>query len=692
MATYYTVTGNLGGFMPPGTNMASLVAVVTTNLGGPVVDTAGNRVALGDVDVPVQANGDISVSLLQTDSADTNVSGWSYWLNVGYRTAISKVGGRGVVRDVARLGPFPLTADSTLAELSVHFDTPAVDPTWRDGFRTEMETLRDEAAAISGLDDVEGAVILLDANPASPIRVQQDARLSATIGLGANLTRVLSRAKSGRPIKVAAIGDSVLEGTNVTSGGGVLGTDDALSLVASGIASRFGVTATKVNHALSGHTVAMGALSLKWNAAVTEQADLYLIAYGANDSAQQRFATPVRGYSPDAFAAGLERLFRRLRKDVPRADIAWLIYGQYNAASTAAENVALDKYATRAVEVCAAYGVEVIDARARFRAVDGIAPNAALYADSIHPNKAGHAALAAAVMEHLPTSRAGATPALAAVPTLGLYAPEKIGGGQDSGADFVLAPTAGKWVETGTWSTAGSARTSTTAGDKISGTFTGAELYVMLDTSTAADLHATLTIDGSPVYTNQPHDANPVGTSWMMLATGLTPGAHTWELALVSGTMTVSRVGWLASVAGAYNADTAHVVLASDTTLTQVPTSGSALTPLPSGSMYIDLPAGWATADVYLTGWLEYRITGSTATVRTVRTRLIVDGTDRRDIYVTSGPVGENTYLSPIAVDAVIVGMATHKLAALNITLTSADKTLTYLKAYRLEAKLIRRS
>ena len=160
MATYYTVTGSLGGFMSPGTNLASLVVVVTTNLDGPVVDTTGNRVALGDVEVPVRANGDISVSLLPTDSADTNVSGWSYWLNVGYRTSIAKVDGRGATRDVARLGPFPLTADSTLAELSVHFDTPAVDPIWRDGFRGEMETLRDEVAAI-----VDGLV---------PLRIRSD--------------------------------------------------------------------------------------------------------------------------------------------------------------------------------------------------------------------------------------------------------------------------------------------------------------------------------------------------------------------------------------------------------------------------------------------------------------------------------------------------------------------------------------
>ena len=142
-------------------------------------------------------------------------------------------------------------------------------------------------------------------------------RDSATIGLGPNPTRLNARAKSGRPIEAVAIGDSVLEGTNVTSGGGVLGTGDAISSITSGIAARFGVTTTKVNHGLSGHTVAIGPLSRKWNAAVAEQANFYLIAYGAKNSAQQRYSTPVRGYSPDAYAVGLERLFRRLRKNAP---------------------------------------------------------------------------------------------------------------------------------------------------------------------------------------------------------------------------------------------------------------------------------------------------------------------------------------------------------------------------------------
>lgn len=520
----------------------------------------------------------------------------------------------------------------------------------------------------------------------------QSAGLSATLEAGANLARFIRRCQAKRPVKVVAIGDSILEGATVTSGGGVLGADDALSLVATQTAARFGNTVTRVNHALSGHTVAMGALGLKWNAAVAEQGDLYLIDYLTNDLSAELYATPVPGYDVDAFAAGLERLFRRLRTDVPKADVAFLIAEPYNNPLADTNNSLKRAYADRARDVCAAYGVEVIDGYSAFLNSGGTAPDASLYSDSIHPNKVGHARLATEVMKHLPANHQGPTRLPAAMPAKGLHAPETVAvtQGQDTGTDFLHGPAAVKWVETGTWTDAGSARTTTTPGDKIAGTLTATEIYAMLDTSTSADLHATLKIDGVTVFTNQAFDARPLGNYWTPLVVGLTPASHTFELILVSGTLTVDRLGWLtAAVGGSYNTDIAHVVLGEGSALTQLPTGGTDATLL---STTITLPTGWTTADVYLRGFASYRVTATTTTVRHIRTRLLVAAAEVERHEVTVLPVPENTYAPSARFGGVALGVTNGAAIAVTGSLFSTDKTTTYNNAFKVEAMLVRRT
>jgi hypothetical protein len=279
--------------------------------------------------------------------------------------------------------------------------------------------------------------------------------------------------------------------------------------------------------------------------------------------------------------------------------------------------------------------------------------------------------------------------------TKGMFSPENVDtSAGDTGAQYLSGPASPQWIETGTWSndTNPLYRVTTSVGDKISGTFSGTELYVMLDTDVATGFRGTLKIDGTTVYTDQPFSARPLGMYWVPLATGLTPGSHTYELILAAGTLRVDRVAWLTAASGVYNKDIVDVVIDSNTTLTQLPTDGSALTPMPLGSVYLELPAGWGSADVAFKGWIEYRITGATTDIREIRTRLIFDGVDQRDTRHTAQAVSGNTYMGPFPLDCTIFGFTGHKLVALNLSLASTTKTLTYMKAYKIEARLTRRS
>ena len=148
-AARFTITANLVDLIGPGADWRKAVAVVTTNLGaGAGVAGAGGELGLGDGRVTVAQDGSLSASVVDPNDASLNVTGFAYTLHVSVPVAASMVRGRGAVRQTYSFGPFVPDASGPITTWRNQFDTPAVDPVWRDGFRAEMEDIRDEVAAI----------------------------------------------------------------------------------------------------------------------------------------------------------------------------------------------------------------------------------------------------------------------------------------------------------------------------------------------------------------------------------------------------------------------------------------------------------------------------------------------------------------------------------------------------------------
>ncbi|MDV6299944.1 SGNH/GDSL hydrolase family protein [Dietzia maris] len=510
-----------------------------------------------------------------------------------------------------------------------------------------QQTGQDRQAVAQDRTAVEDTRALLDeaydqsqAGMALPPRLMES-ELNATYGrTGENLARVVERMRSGQPVTIAAIGDSIFEATTQMPEGGTIAAagEDMLTKVVAGVESQFGVDATGSNQAKSGHTVAMGPLSLMWNAAVAANADLYLIMYGSNDINSDLTAEPVPGYRLEDSIAGLERLFRRIRTEVPKADIAVALSPPYKGSLGASNNAAKTAYNRRVRDVAAAYGVEVIDVWQAF--VDTPDYQNALMADTTHPNAAGHTVMAETILEHLPADKTlAASRSVAAIPARGLAHPERVDTSVgDTGAQSLLAPAAsGMYVLSGTFTTDGSYRVSSTVGDSVGGSGLFTEVYVMLDTSAATGLRATLTVDGVAVFTDTPLTTGKQGQYWVPMATGLSPGNHTWSLTITAGTLKVARVGWLAS---ATTGGTAFVnPYARQVQL--VPFS-SATVPVPSdgttgylyGALYgtpgiqtIDRPAGWGGMTVSFQGQVDMRINAATTTPRMVYVVIRHNGT-----------------------------------------------------------------
>lgn len=511
--------------------------------------------------------------------------------------------------------------------------------------------------------------------------------------LGANMSRFLNRSRAGWPVKIVAIGDSILEGTTVTSDGGVLGTDDALPRVAAAVTARFGNTVTTVNVAKSGHTAMMGPLSLLWNDAITEAADLYLIDYGTNDWSGNDYATPVPGYRTAASLAALERLFRRLRNEVPKADIAFLIANPYSSADSASNNVGKKAYNKAVADVCAAYGVEVIDGYAAFMASSN---RAGLMADSTHPNTAGHTVLAAEVMAHLPAGYTGPSASLAPVPAKGLRRPEEVDltlG--DSGVQSVLVPTASTWVEVGTWAADGSNRVTSTPGSSFTCTVNAVEFYAMLSTTAADNAVVTIKRDGTTIYASANLTLGKQGTYWVPLITvdnNLTPlgGTHTFEVVLVSGTLRVTRVGWLRGNVPAYNSDQDWQTVAQGSSTLAIASSGTTYLTPSSASTRITWPTDWVSAKVRFAGYVNLRTNAATTTPRRaqvlVRLNGVVVDTHQTEVLPSTASI----YLPPVTIACPAVDINSNRLVSVEVSMVSTDKTLCELISWDVQAHLVR--
>lgn len=203
MAQHYTITGDLNALT--GTlDLSRRRAVITSNLppNAVVVDKTNKTLHVGTGEFPIPADGVISVSLLESDATDTNVTGIEYWLETETVLPIlSNRNRRSQVTEV-KLGPFKVTKNANLADADMvaQFETPATAPAWRDGFKTEMEAVKTLAQTIAAAeaDRAEAAADLATdiSNIATP-----DGVVAALIPLGGAATAALC----------AAMGDQIAD-------------------------------------------------------------------------------------------------------------------------------------------------------------------------------------------------------------------------------------------------------------------------------------------------------------------------------------------------------------------------------------------------------------------------------------------------------------------------------------------------
>lgn len=175
MATYATLTINaediIGADFDP--SRASVWIEANTPHSAIVVD--GQTVRVGGRSEKF-VNGVATFELVTTNSAD-NPTSFSYR---GHITHIEK-GSREQGRKHLTISDFPLIADANLAAIEEAWDGLSADPIWRSDFRDEMEALLASTQAVAGADTADDLIAAVDLDAGSTFRVQQDARLKATV-------------------------------------------------------------------------------------------------------------------------------------------------------------------------------------------------------------------------------------------------------------------------------------------------------------------------------------------------------------------------------------------------------------------------------------------------------------------------------------------------------------------------------
>ena len=206
MATRYTVTADLRAIVGDAVDLANVTAVVKTTLPrDAVVADASGALWLGDGRAPI-VNGVATLDLLDPTDPDLNAS-WQYWLVVTTIPAEATVNRTLPRMQVHEVGPFVPDHSGPITDWADQFDTPAVSPEWRSGFRDEMEDLRDQSAAnlaaqtdLSQIDTPDALVGTLIETPGSDTatalnaaygRLEYTVTTDATIeAAGAHLTLV----------------------------------------------------------------------------------------------------------------------------------------------------------------------------------------------------------------------------------------------------------------------------------------------------------------------------------------------------------------------------------------------------------------------------------------------------------------------------------------------------------------------
>ena len=204
------------------------------------------------------------------------------------------------------------------------------------------------------------------------------------------LSRFVSKMLTGNNVLVSFLGDSILEGNSATAG------NDVATLVCSQLSTDYGVTVTKNNLANSGDRVYNTFIgTARIEKAITDNSDLVVIGFGRNDL-KSDMVEPGIGYPIDCFIGTFEHALRRLRKELPAADIIIMLENPMSVGASAnpyheTQNILLNALAT-------AYNCAVVDGYAAFTLLGNW--NAYL-ADGSHPNDDGYLVLKNAFMAKL---------------------------------------------------------------------------------------------------------------------------------------------------------------------------------------------------------------------------------------------------------------------------------------------------
>jgi len=378
--------------------------------------------------------------------------------------------------------------------------------------------------------------------------------------------RFLSKVKAGTAVKVTILGDSIYQGSTATTPG----TDDAISLLCTGIAARFGVTVTKSNRSSGGRTAFWERLE-QWAAALADNADLYLIGMtGKNDNTwEANGANNARltGYKTADSLAAIEAMVRELRAVKPKADIL-IASGNPYGTVYASSNVYQLTYSNGLAQLAAAYGCAYADGYTPFPRDPAAPLNAAAthLSDGTHPNSAGHAVLAAALLALFPatfdparspaSSLVDATPAGAAVwpvrtARTGLLSLTTQG--LTANTDRIPNPSFfGTWTGTGPW-------TSSTVNAYAVGMAKASEFFFKFKMGAGQGV-VDLYVNARPVATNV--DLSTLQDGKYLAAKTVAPGVNYATVVVKSGTVEFQGFSYTASVGEHIDIDATRVAVA----------------------------------------------------------------------------------------------------------------------------------
>lgn len=517
----------------------------------------------------------------------------------------------------------------------------------------------------------------------TPTKTALDAAY-ARAAKGSNVARFIRRAQSGEPLTITGLGDSVMAGQTVTNPD----TDGYMILLAADLATRFTNTVTQTNRAVGGRTLLTAHTFGDVASALTDAADLYLISFGKNDS-QIYFNTQGGEYGPGYprtySIAAMERLVRRIRDRVPKADVVLILDNPYTTVS--ADNV-LSLYHAEVERLAAQYGCELVDTHAAFKALGDF--SALINADGVHPNTAGHRLMADTILEHFPADYTGPAIAPGRPARLATLLPGKVDASKGNGGYVVASSTSVTgltFTKTGASWTGTAPHVATAAGDYIEYTFTGTELHVNMSLALADAPIFDVAVDGVTVKTGaDPRLAGSSIDSYVPVALGLTAAAHTVKITLASGTLRINQAATLAGPGTDLIGDTVSVTVASASAQgLAIDTAGNATALVDVAS--IPLPAGWNAMDVTLTGFCRAYVQSTTTEKRTVKLLPKINGVIVQNLQSSVGavPAGEFDFIT-FPVNHTHRGATAAVTFDLDIYMVSAVKTNTKADEWQIQA------